>query len=500
MNVAMAEKAAASPRPAPRPAPRAVSSTVWLACILLLALAVRVYDLGALSLWRDELFSRFYPRAGEAFMWGPGRSLEPNPPLYYSILHGWIAIAGETDAAVRLPSVAASVLSVWLVFLTGRDLVGSRAGLLAALMLALSATGVFYAQEARSYALEGTGIGLATLGMARFLHHPTRWQGLALYALGTSLALYSHLTALLFVAAANLAMATGLIGARPLLGMPALLRWVAANLVVAALCLPLATILLSPQVSGAYAWIEPLDLETVLLEAVSLLLGPATWQSSLWFAGAALAGFILIVFRWRPDRITLIVVVLAPSFFTLLLLAVSIWRPMFMLRTLSWLVAPVALVLGAVLAGQARRATIGVAGILCLALLYQAHRSGTLKEDWRGFIGGLDARLAPPALVVLAPDTTPAIIAAYAPGVRTIHQVPGDGPGFVDASVIPRVLGVQPITLDAMEAAIAQGQPVWLITRSDNGDWIKRALARLPPPKERIDPPVRGDPALAFRW
>jgi mannosyltransferase len=485
---------------APRPAPRAVSSTVWLSCILLLATAVRVYDLGGLSLWRDELFSRFYPRAGEAFMWGPGRSLEPNPPLYYSILHAWMALAGESDTAVRLPSVAASLLSVWLVYLIGRDLLSARAGLLAALMLALSASGVFYAQEARSYALEGAGIGLAMLGMVRFLQHPARWPGLALYALGVSLALYSHMTALLFVAAANLAIATALLGSRPLLDKRALLRWCGGNLVAAALCLPLATILLSPHVAGAYAWIDPLDLETVLLELSSILLGPASWQLGLWFATAAIAGFAALLARWRPDRTTLTILVLTPALFMALLLGVSVWRPMLMLRTVSWLVAPVSLVLGAALAPRSRSLMVGVAVVLSLGLIYQLHRLDTLKEDWRGFIGSLDARLGPPALVVLAPDTTPAAIAAYAPAVRTIHQVPVDEPGSVDATVIPRVLGVQPITLEAMAAAIAGGQPVWLITRSDDNEWIKRALAVLPPPKERVDPPVHGDPALAFRW
>jgi uncharacterized membrane protein len=120
--------------------------------IVVLGLALRLWRLGAPSLWNDELFTRYYAAAGLRFLWTTGFGIETTPPTYYTLLMGWMKLAGTSEFALRLPSVIASTLAIPLVGLLGRDAGGWGCGLLAALIFAVCPMELYYAQEARAYA------------------------------------------------------------------------------------------------------------------------------------------------------------------------------------------------------------------------------------------------------------------------------------------------------------------------------------------------------------
>ena len=107
--------------------------TRW-ALVLLIAVsfAVRLYDLGAKSLWSDEGLTlrraeQPFPRVFENLNLIP---LEPNyydggdevgevisstnlhPPLYFLLMHLWIRVAGQSEFALRFPSVVAATLTL----------------------------------------------------------------------------------------------------------------------------------------------------------------------------------------------------------------------------------------------------------------------------------------------------------------------------------------------------------------------------------------------------
>ncbi len=124
-----------------------------LLAIFMVGLAIRLYGLGSESLWWDEVYAI-------ATMAHPGpleiirlSSTDNNPPLFYLILHYWMLLAGESAFSVRLPSAIAGALAVPVMYRVGTLLFDRSAGLLAALILALSAYHVRYAQEARAYGL-----------------------------------------------------------------------------------------------------------------------------------------------------------------------------------------------------------------------------------------------------------------------------------------------------------------------------------------------------------
>lgn len=126
-----------------------LSHSQRLLLIFGLALLLRAPSVGTKSLWLDEAYSVFQAEREElaepVFVEGP------HPPLYYVMLHYWVRIAGNGEAAVRLPSVAASVAGIGLLYLLARTLAGRTVALLAAALLALSPLDVWYAQEARMH-------------------------------------------------------------------------------------------------------------------------------------------------------------------------------------------------------------------------------------------------------------------------------------------------------------------------------------------------------------
>jgi mannosyltransferase len=120
--------------------------------ILLLAAALRFYRLAGQSLWSDEGNSVALAQAGLAEI-AARTALDIHPPLYYWLLHFWMRLFGQSEVAVRSLSAVAAVLLVAVIYQVGARLFGRRAGLMAAFIAAVSPFQVYYAQEARMYAL-----------------------------------------------------------------------------------------------------------------------------------------------------------------------------------------------------------------------------------------------------------------------------------------------------------------------------------------------------------
>jgi mannosyltransferase len=136
-----------------------VGTRFALSLLLLLAFALRIHLLGAQSLWNDE--GNAYVQATRTFTdIAANAARDIHPPGYYWLLAGWRLLAGETEFALRALSAFASVLTVAFTFALGRRLFGGIGGGSAALFVALNTFSIYYAQEARMYAL------LALLGVA----------------------------------------------------------------------------------------------------------------------------------------------------------------------------------------------------------------------------------------------------------------------------------------------------------------------------------------------
>lgn len=184
---------ATSTTTAPKVVDRLLRRPAWtpaaLTAILLLALALRMVGLEDESLWLDEGTSvRTASLPGSEF-WARIARPDTPPPLFHVLLHGWIALFGASEAAVRALPLLFGVFGVGLMYAVGATLFGPRTGLVAAMLLAVSPYQVQFAQEARMYTL----MLVLVLGSYWSLIRLLRGQGGALpYVLCSAALLYTH--------------------------------------------------------------------------------------------------------------------------------------------------------------------------------------------------------------------------------------------------------------------------------------------------------------------
>ncbi|HNS51533.1 MAG TPA: glycosyltransferase family 39 protein [Anaerolineae bacterium] len=208
---------------------------LWaLAALLLLAAGLRLFRLGAQSLWYDETVSVYLA----------GRSLpdlvahtagDIHPPGYYLLLHAWTRLAGSSELAAAYLSLCFGLLLVALAYRLGRRLFDRAAGLCAALLVAVSPFNLWYSQEVRMYTL-GAALGMGALWcVVRLLEEPrgrqAAWPALAAYSVLGALGLWTlYYFAFLLVALNLLVAAWWLAGRRRRsVDLGWLGRWLAAQ-------------------------------------------------------------------------------------------------------------------------------------------------------------------------------------------------------------------------------------------------------------------------------
>ena len=296
--------------------------------IVLLGYALRAYAVAAPALRDDEAFSvGFASQAPSKILTALARA-EPNPPLYWFLLHGWMQVAGRSEIAVRWPSVLAGTVTVALVCYLGSIMLRRSAAQFAALLAALNPFLVWYAQDARVYALL-TVLVLAAVCQTWRAMQRNRLRDWVMAGLWWWLALFAHYFAALPLAA---------IGAAFLLAPASRKRWregLALASGIGAAYAPWA-IYVSPLLVGhSKGWISPVGptdaiwrLFTVASSGAQAS-GAAGWlpiAGGVLLALAVLAGSLNLLRRRRSAAIWLIAFgVGAPSALWL----ISLVRPVF---------------------------------------------------------------------------------------------------------------------------------------------------------------------------
>jgi len=210
-----------------------------LLAIVLIGLFLRLYHVGTQSIWLDEAYSIVLSKMSlSQIMQATGADV--HPPLYYFILHYWVALFGASAVAVRLLSVLFGVLTIPMVYLVGRQLFNKEAGLVGALILALSWFNIFYSQEARMYSLTVLLALISVYFFLRLLHRSTLASS-AGYVLSTTLLLYTHYYGVFVLFAENTYLITLLVLSKH--RTCKLRHWVVLQAIVLALFVPWITFL-----------------------------------------------------------------------------------------------------------------------------------------------------------------------------------------------------------------------------------------------------------------
>lgn len=175
---------------------RRAAPAAGLLTLVALSLVLRSRALDG-SLWIDEAISRGIAVHGVGEIPGLLRQ-DGSPPLYYLLLHGWIAAFGESEAALRSLSLVAALLTIPAALWAGTVAAGRTAGWIAAALAAFNPFLTVYGQEARMYALVALLSLLACGTFVRgFVDDGGRHR--VLFALVLAALLYTHAWAIFLV-------------------------------------------------------------------------------------------------------------------------------------------------------------------------------------------------------------------------------------------------------------------------------------------------------------
>lgn len=163
---------------------------IGFAVILAIAAFVRLRALGVDSLWRDEAVTWFEAQGSIAQVVA-ATARDNYPPLHNLSVAASMALFGDGEWALRLPSAVFGVANVAAIYWVGRLIADRTVGLLAALLLALSAYDIWYSQEARAYALLALTATLFAGAALWFMRRPTLARGAAAFVSAAAL-LYTH--------------------------------------------------------------------------------------------------------------------------------------------------------------------------------------------------------------------------------------------------------------------------------------------------------------------
>ena len=453
-----------------------LAARVSVAAITLLAFALRVYHLDGQSLWYDEGFSVYLAQMSMGEITAR-TAADIQPPVYYYLLHGWMLALGRSEVALRLLSAVFGVLTVPLVFLLARRLLGAGAGLLAALLIAVSPFHVWYAQEARMYTLvtmlgvlsSWLALRLAGDDAARRAGRPALW---AAYALTNVVAVYTHYYAFFLVAF----QALYLLAAWLWRGRPRRLAAAAAAALLATLLAyaPWAGFALNRYAVDESYWQGALSLDFVRKTLLAFSAGQTVFeaQAQVFAAGYVLLAALGVAWLLRragggiaPDRsaIFLLLYLVVPF---ILLYLFSAWRPKFNPRYLMLASPPFFVLVAAGVAALAgvRRSLWRAAAVL--GLLFVLATSGYalannyanrvyVRDDFRSVARRIaEARQTDEAVVLSSGHLFP-VYEYYTPGADA-YRIP-------DIATLSTKAVVTYDVADKLNAIAAAHGGVWLV-------------------------------------
>jgi len=171
-----------------------------LLLIVILGFVLRLYHLGTSSLSTDEVLTVLRARFSLNEL---VTSLKVHPPLYYIILRPWVKIFGNSELAIRFPSLIFSVLSIIFIFKLAKELFNEKVGLISAFLLSIWPYSINYAQEARPYAIVWFLGTLSFLFFLRFVKD-NKIRSLLSYIITIMISIYTEYLGFIFIIIQNI--------------------------------------------------------------------------------------------------------------------------------------------------------------------------------------------------------------------------------------------------------------------------------------------------------
>jgi len=201
-----AREAQVDPGPRPEGHPHArrarVLDRLAVLALTLLAAGLFLYKLGTRSVWLDEGDTFTTASQHGAALWHWMLNDGGNMVSYYLGMHVMVTLFGTSPAVMRLPTALAAIATVPVSFYLLRRLFDRRAAVFGAAFVAVSLPFVYWAQQARGYAVATLLVTASTLALVLGVQTRRRAANVAYVALSV-LAIYTILlSALVLVAQA----------------------------------------------------------------------------------------------------------------------------------------------------------------------------------------------------------------------------------------------------------------------------------------------------------
>ncbi|MFZ0088710.1 MAG: glycosyltransferase family 39 protein [Solirubrobacteraceae bacterium] len=425
-------------RPWPLTAPIATRIVIGLT---VLSVIVRFALIDSQSYWLDEAQAAHELSLSFGAMLGAWSRAEWNPPLYFLIAWPWAKVFGTGELGLRSLSALLGAGLVPLLYLSGRELVSSRAGVVAAALASVNPFMIWYSQEAREYMLLVVLCAASLLFFARAWRSPSSRE-LAWWAIFSALAMVTQYFA------GFLILAEGLLLLYRARSRAALIACAVQVVVVAPLIPHVIPQLRSP---AEFITSQPLSQRLAQVPVTfalnTLYKGPAVSYGLLGAAALAAAVIALLVIGGddRELRGAGIAAVLAGSVLLIPLVVALAGHDDYIARGLMPAWPPLAIVIGAACTTRgAKLPGAALVAVLMGSFAWAAIKIDTdssyQRPDWRGVATALGSTGATRAVVAYDGQFATGPLSIYLP--RVAWSGPGESAGANAGPVTVRELDV----------------------------------------------------------
>jgi hypothetical protein len=387
------------------------------------------------GIWLDEAISVHQANLSLHDMFENLQYGDRHPPLHHLVLWLTVKVFGDSELAVRLPSLVAGTLVIPALFLLGRELYDRRTGLVAAAFGAASPLLIWYAQEARMYAFVTLFGLLALWTQLRVIRKPTMGAWAA-YILATAALLWSHYFGLLLIGVQQLIFIGVILHKRragdPI--RPLALGFAYSLAVLVMQLVPLLTFAQKQFDSTAGAAGSPAGTyEGLSFYAVVSNIAWALWgyhpdgTTELLAAGWPLLLLLSLLLLGRGGSRQTIILAVAAFSPILILIGVGFYdRELFEVRYFLVAVPLLFLLMARLVTGWIRGpgARLAVAGVVVATLLLglwdqQTNDDNPRLYDFRGALEEIEKDAGPRSLLIYEPPDMKYVLEYYAPQLRS---------------------------------------------------------------------------------
>lgn len=458
-----------------------VAAIVGLAAVVVTGLGLRFWTHSAL--WLDEALtvdiSRLPLHDLPAYLRRDGA-----PPLYYVLLHFWMGAFGTSDEAVRSLSGVLSVATLPVAWVAGRRFADRRVAWVLVGLLASAPFAVYYATEARMYALVMFLTACGLVAVTRALARP-RPGNLCALAVVTAGLLYSQYWGIYLVGATGLWLLYQGWRGRSQWRRPARLMLGAVVAGCAAFAPWVPTFLFQTAHTGT-PWAKPPNFAAIINAVTGFTDNQATLSTAgsdqgrllavLYFVLAGLALFGVARDRWHVDiDIRTRGRGRGPAFVVVATLAAAVTGGIvtgsaFSPRYASVVFVPLLLLVafGTLTLADARVRAVVVAVILAAGLAASVENVWTQRTEAPAVAAALAAHARPGDVVAFCPDQLGPAVYRLVPHDRyTALTYPrATGPAFVDWVDYQRVARSSDPAAFArrLEGLAGTSHDVWLVS------------------------------------